>query len=60
MRNDELVAVDGLKAFQGDRTVDAGKRGGGGLMVYVNEDYCHPNNIYIRTHTVLAHQTLKY
>ena len=49
---DELVAVDGFKALRGDRTADSGKKGGGGLMVYVNEEYCHPNNMSIKTHTL--------
>lgn len=51
MQNDELVAVDGFKTFRGDRTVDSGKQVGGGLIVYVNEQYCHPNNVSIKSHT---------
>lgn len=48
---DDLVEIDGFKVFRGDRTVDSMKHGGGGLMVYVNEDYCHPNNTIIKSHT---------
>lgn len=48
---DELVEIDGSKVFCEDRTVDSMKHGGGGLMVYVNEDYCYPNNTIIKSHT---------
>lgn len=45
------MALDGFKVFRGDRTADSGKQGGGGLMVCVNEEYCHPNNTSIKSHT---------
>ena len=39
---DEHVAIDGFKLMRGDRILeDAEKESGGGVCVYINEQWCH-------------------
>ena len=40
--------IDGFSIFCADRTSDSGKSKDGGLCVFVNEQWCHPNNIKIK------------
>ena len=37
------------------RTEESGKAGGGGVCVYVNEKWCHPNNAVIKRHWCSPH-----
>ena len=48
---DDLVNIDGFKLLRGDRTADSGKKSGGGVCVYLNEEWCHPNNASIRRYS---------
>ena len=46
-----LQGLDGFKLIRGDRILeDAGKKSGGGVCVYVNEQWCHPNNAVLKRH----------
>ena len=45
---DSHVNIEGFSIFCADRTNDSGKLKGGGLCVFVNEQWCHPNNIAIK------------
>ena len=48
---DEHVAIDGFKLLRGDRNLnDTDKACGGGVCLYVNEKWCHPNNAVIKRH----------
>ena len=47
---DPDVTIDGFHVVRGDRTSDSGKERAGGLCVYVNNRYCHPNNVYRTSH----------
>lgn len=48
--NDGLVNVEGFKLLRGDRDLDAtGKKSGGGVCLYVNEAWCHPNNAHLKS-----------
>ena len=38
--------IDGFTLIRGDRTRESCKQRGGGVCLYVNERYCHPNNVY--------------
>ena len=42
------VNIEGFSIFRADRTNDSGKLKGGGLCVFVNDQWCHPNNIAIK------------
>ena len=42
------VNIAGFSIFRAERTNDSGKIKGGGLCVFVNEQWCHPNNIIIQ------------
>ena len=46
--DDSHVNIEGFSIFRADRTSDSGKLLGGGLRVFVNEQWCHPNNISIK------------
>ena len=46
--SDELVNIDGFSFIRSDRTELSEKACGGGLGVYVNKKYCHPNNITVK------------
>ena len=49
---DDHVHIDGFKLLRGDRILsDAQKSCGGGLCVYINEKWCHPNNAVMKFHT---------
>ena len=48
---DDMVNIDGFKLLRGDRTDGAGKKGGGGVCVYINEQWCHPNNASVKSHS---------
>ena len=43
--------MDGFKLLPGDRTAESGKKCGGGVCVYINEQWCHPNNATIRRYS---------
>ena len=45
---DSHVNIEGFSIFCADRTIDSGKLKGGGLCVFVNDQWCHPNNITIK------------
>ena len=45
--SDEHVNIDGFSFIRSDRTELSEKACGGGLGVYVNKKYCHPNNITV-------------
>ena len=45
---DSHVNIEGFSIFRADRTNDSGKLKGGGLCVFVNDQWCHPNNITIK------------
>ena len=45
---DSHVNIEGFSIFLADRTNDSGKLKGGGLCVFVNDQWCHPNNITIK------------
>ncbi len=49
--SNEHFNIDGFMLLRGDRTFAAGKDGGGGLCLYVNNKYCHPNNVHIKSCT---------
>ena len=42
---DSHVNIEGFSIFCADRTDDSGKLNGGGLCVFVNGQWCHPNNM---------------
>ena len=42
------VNIEGFSIFRADRTSDSGKLKGGGLCVFVNEQWCLPNNMTIK------------
>ena len=42
---DSHVNIQGFSIFRGDRTNNSGKIKGGGLCVFVKDQWCHPNNI---------------
>ena len=44
------IDIDNYKCIRGDRTDAACKDGGGGVCLYVNNRYCHPNNVYKTGH----------
>ena len=44
------IDIDNFKCVRGDRTDAALKDGGGGVCLYVNNRYCHPNNVYTTGH----------
>lgn len=48
---DAHVAIDGFKLMRGDRTIDSGKERGGGVCVYVNKKWCHPDNATIKRYS---------
>ena len=48
---DDLVNIDGFKLLRGDRTEDSGKKCGGGVCMYINEQWCHPNNASIKRYS---------
>ncbi|XP_033099069.1 uncharacterized protein LOC117102770 [Anneissia japonica] len=48
---DAHIEIDRFKLFRGDRTDDVGKDRGGGLIVYVNNFYCQPNNAVLKKFT---------
>ena len=41
---DSHVNIEGFAIFRADRTNDSGKTKGGSLCVFVNEQWCQPNN----------------
>ena len=45
---DSHVTIEGFSIFRADRTNDSGKIKGGCLYVFVNEQWCRPNNITIK------------
>ena len=45
---DSHVNIEGFSIFRVDRTNDTEKLRGGGLCVFVNEQWCHLNNIAIK------------
>ena len=45
---DSHVNIEGFSIFHANRTNDSGKLKGGGLCVFVNEQWCHLNNITIK------------
>ena len=45
---DQLVNIDKFNIYRADRTNCSGKSKGGGLVLYVNKDYCNNNNVTIR------------
>ena len=38
------VNIDGFRLYRGDRTLNSNKTRGGGVCLYVNECWAHPNN----------------
>ena len=48
---DAMMNIDGFKLLRGDRTECAGKEIGGGVCAYVNEKWCHPNNVTVKNHS---------
>ncbi|KAG1655027.1 hypothetical protein GQR58_024747 [Nymphon striatum] len=51
IHQDDHVNIDGFKILRGDRTEESGRKGGGGVCLYINESYCHPNNSVIKSHS---------
>ncbi|RUS85631.1 hypothetical protein EGW08_006643 [Elysia chlorotica] len=45
---DQSVKIDGFTLLRGDRTSQSGKVRGGGVCLYINERWAHPNNITIK------------
>ena len=45
---DSHVNIEGFSIFCADRTNDSGRLKGGGQCVFVNKQWCHPNNITIK------------
>ncbi|KAJ8046645.1 hypothetical protein HOLleu_05396 [Holothuria leucospilota] len=46
---DNCVSIDGFKLVRGDRDLNlAEKQKGGGVCLYVNEQWCHPNNVTVK------------
>ena len=45
---DSHVNIESFSTFRADRTNDCGKLKGGGLCIFVNEQWCQPNNIRIK------------
>lgn len=50
---DSLVSPDGFHPVRSDRTLNSGKKVGGGLCLFVNEKWCHTNNIILKEKTCL-------
>lgn len=49
---DDHVDIQGFKLIRGDRILEnTNKTKGGGLCVYVNEQWCHPNNVILKRHS---------
>ncbi|XP_078000927.1 uncharacterized protein LOC144453491 [Glandiceps talaboti] len=46
--SDSHVWIDGFKLIRGDRTKLSRKKKGGGVCVYVNGKWCHPNNVHVK------------
>ena len=44
------ISIDNFSLVRGDRTVESGKTGGGGVCLYVNKRWFHPNNVYRTNH----------
>ena len=48
----EHVAINGFKLLRGDRILEnTDKVSGGGVCVYINEQWCHPNNAVLKRHS---------
>lgn len=45
---DAVVELDGFQIIRADRTLESGKRKGGGLAVFVNDRWCNPGHITIK------------
>ena len=45
---DSHVNIEGFSISRADRTNDSGKLKGGGMCVFMNEQWCHPNYIAIK------------
>ena len=46
---DDCVNINGFKLIRGDRNLNlAEKQKGGGICLYVNEQWCHPNNVTLK------------
>ena len=45
---DSHVNTEGFSPFRSDRTKDTGKKIGGGLCLFVNEKWCHRNNMAVK------------
>lgn len=44
---DMTVALDGFQLLRADRTMESGKRKGGGLVIFVNNRWCKSGHITI-------------
>ncbi|PIK33982.1 hypothetical protein BSL78_29199 [Apostichopus japonicus] len=54
--SDDHVNIDGFQLVRGDRDLEAaGKCSGGGVCVYVNQKWCHPNNVYRKDYVCTPH-----
>ena len=42
------VKMDGFSLFRSDRTKDSGKKNGSGVCLFVNEKWCHGNNMSVK------------
>lgn len=51
IHQDTHVSINGFKLLRGDRTVELRKKSGGGVCVYINERWCHPNNAVIKRYS---------
>ena len=45
--NDSSFDLPGFSLFRCDRTIDSCKSTGGGVCIYVNDRYCHQNNVNV-------------
>ena len=45
---DSHVNMEGFSLFRSDRTKDSGKKNGGGVCLFVNEKWCHRNNMSLK------------
>lgn len=49
--DDTNISLDNFTLYRGDRTAESGKQRGGGVCLFVNKRYCHPNHVQVTQDT---------
>ena len=49
--DDKNISLDNFTLYRGDRTAESGKQCGGGVCLFVNQRYCHPNHVHVTQDT---------